>query len=184
MMIEEFMVLANEEVAKWCAEKKIPFLSRVHDVPGTEQSKAIAEILDNPLLASRIEPSDIEKALSYTSDPIEHYRLSRLLLPKMAKAVYKEKVERHFGLALKYYAHFTSPIRRYPDLLLHRMIKKYLRGDLAKEKSIYEQHMKKWGLSLSEKERSAEEVARAIDALFMCRYMSDKVGKIYDGVIS
>lgn len=96
MMIEEFMVLANEEVAKWCAEKKVPFLSRVHDVPGTEQSKAIAEILDNPLLANRVEPGDIEKALRDATNPTEHYRLSRLLLPKMAKAVYKEKVDRHF----------------------------------------------------------------------------------------
>lgn len=184
MMIEEFMVLANEEIAKWCAKQKIPFLSRVHDLPGGEQMKAIAEILENPALSSHLEPRDIEKALSSMLDPTTHYRLSRLLLPKMAKAAYREKMDRHFGLALSYYAHFTSPIRRYPDLLLHRMIKKHLHGELSKEKSIYEKNMKKWGLSLSEKERSAEEVSRAVDDLYMCRYMSDKVGQIFDGVIS
>jgi exoribonuclease R len=199
MMIEEFMVLANEEIAKWCSNKKIPFLSRVHEAPSEEKTREIHEIIalsQKSAWAPRIEvkdivvkdgeitPHDIRSILERSRQTGDLYRLSRLLLPKMAKAVYKESVDRHFGLALKFYAHFTSPIRRYPDLLLHRMIKKYLHGDLAREKAIYEKSMKKWWLSLSEKERAAEDVSRAIDALFMCQYMSDKVGQSFDGMIS
>jgi exoribonuclease R len=195
MMIEEFMVLANEEIAKWCASKKIPFLSRVHEAPSEEKTREIHEIIAlsgktswAPFIEVQnqweVTPHDIRSILEKARENNNLYRLSRLLLPKMAKAVYKESVDRHFGLALKYYAHFTSPIRRYPDLLLHRMIKKYLHGNLARDKSIYEKSMKKWWLSLSEKERAAEDVSRAIDALFMCQYMSDKVGLIFDGIIS
>ena len=193
------MVLANEEIAKWCATKKIPFLSRVHEAPSAEKTREIQEIIAisttdrQPWFIAisqdiwtwgEVTPHDIRKVLEKAREEGDLYRLSRLLLPKMAKAVYKDAVDRHFGLALKYYAHFTSPIRRYPDLLLHRMIKKYLHGELPKEKSIYEKGMKKWWLSLSEKERSAEDVSRTIDALYMCRYMSDKVGQPFDGVIS
>lgn len=95
-------------------------------------------------ISGDITPHDIRNVLEQARKGNDLYRLSRLLLPKMAKAVYKDTVDRHFGLALKYYAHFTSPIRRYPDLLLHRMIKKYLHGELSREKSIYEKNMKKW----------------------------------------
>ena len=199
MMIEEFMVLANEEIAKWCVIKKIPFLSRIHEAPSAEKTREIQEIIalsttDHDLwfisiredlwIWGDITPHDIRAILEKAREDGDLYRLSRLLLPKMAKAVYRETIDRHFGLALKYYAHFTSPIRRYPDLLLHRMIKKYLHGELSKEKSTYEKNMKKWGLSLSEKERSAEDVSRAIDALYMCRYMSDKVGSHFEWRIS
>jgi exoribonuclease R len=165
MMIEEFMVLANEEIAKWCASKKIPFLSRVHEAPSEEKNREIREIIalswnhhNGGFLTIKqeetqdITPHDIRKILEKARENNDLYRLSRLLLPKMAKAVYKDTVDRHFGLALKYYAHFTSPIRRYPDLLLHRMIKKYLHGELSKNASIYEKNMKKWWMSLSEKE--------------------------------
>ena len=88
MMIEEFMVLANEEVAKWCVQMKIPFLSRVHEKPGTDQTKIISEILDNQVLIDTLEPRHIRDHLEQARDPIERYRLSRLLLPKMSKAIY------------------------------------------------------------------------------------------------
>ena len=197
MMIEEFMVLANEEIAKWCASKKIPFLSRVHEAPSEEKNREIREIIalswnhhNGGFLTIKqeetqdITPHDIRKILEKARENNDLYRLSRLLLPKMAKAVYKDTVDRHFGLALKYYAHFTSPIRRYPDLLLHRMIKKYLHGELSKNASIYEKNMKKWWMSLSEKERKAEEVSRVINDLYMCQYMSDKIDLSFDGIIS
>lgn len=147
MMIEEFMVLANEEVAKWCSMKRIPFLSRVHEAPTEEKEGDIREILDttgHPIVSPVLEPRHIRSALEYAEKTGVLYRLSRLILPKMSKAVYSASIDRHFGLALHYYAHFTSPIRRYPDLLLHRMIKKYLHGTLTREKSIYEKDMKKW----------------------------------------
>lgn len=175
MLIEECMVLANEEVAKWCVREKLPFLSRVHTIPGEEQRKIIAEILENNSLRENIEPRHIREYFEKIQDPKEYYRLSRLLLPKMAKAAYEELPKRHFGLALTYYAHFTSPIRRYPDLLVHRIIKSQLHNTLGRSKSRYTQEMKKWGKSLSEKEKKAEEIERAIDALMMCRFMSNKI---------
>ncbi len=185
MMIEEFMVLANEEVAKWCVKNKLPFLSRVHGVPDTEDMKSLSEILEDLSLATRLEPRHIRDHLERATDPRERYRLSRLLLPKMAKAFYGDTPKWHFGLALQYYSHFTSPIRRYPDLLVHRIIKEFLHGELSKEeKESYTRSMKRIGKNLSEKEKQAESVERAIDSLMMCRYMSDKVGQSFDGTIS
>ncbi len=178
------MVLANEEVAKWCQTKGIPFLSRVHDAPSAEKTREIQELISMDTMDRHggmvsvevsdreLTPHEIRTILEQARERGDIYRFSRLLLPKMSKAVYQDKKHRHFGLALEYYAHFTSPIRRYPDLLLHRMIKKYLHSELGKEKSEYAKNMKKWGISLSEKERAAEEISRSIDSLYMCRYMS------------
>jgi ribonuclease R len=195
MMIEEFMVLANEEVAKWAVKRKIPFLSRVHEAPSNEKSREIIDILmankesiGEDIVSSitdEIEPHHIRSILEKASSQSElFYRFSRLLLPKMAKAVYGEKPVRHFGLALTHYAHFTSPIRRYPDLLLHRMIKYHLSKMSKFDKKSYDKQMKKWGESLSEKERNAEDVSRAVDDVVMCRYMSKFVGSVYTGIIS
>lgn len=195
MMIEEFMVLANEEVAKWCQTKGIPFLSRVHDAPSAEKTREIHEIIaiDNPDrqketlsvdIDTELTPRAIRHILEWARARGDLYRFSRLLLPKMSKAIYQDKKHRHFGLALEYYAHFTSPIRRYPDLLLHRMIKKYLHSELGERKSEYVKNMKKWGISLSEKERTAEEISRSIDSLYMCRYMSQYVWQSFDGIVS
>ena len=109
-------------------------------------------------------------------DSDEVYRYSRLFLPKMAKAVYADKPFRHFGLALDFYAHFTSPIRRYPDLQIHRIIKEKLHGTLSHERKIhYKNILKRVARVCSERERKAEEVSRAFDALYACRYMQDKV---------
>ncbi len=183
MLIEECMVLANEEVAKWCVGKKLPFLSRIHSAPGDEQEKMIAEIMERKNFP--LEPRHIRDHLEKAKDPSELYRLSRLLLPKMSKARYEDIPDRHFGLALQYYAHFTSPIRRYPDLLVHRIIKKYLRKELSiEEKSRYTREMKKWWRNLTECEKRAEMIERAIDSLMMCRYMKDKVGQSFPGIIS
>lgn len=195
MMIEEFMVLANEEVAKWAIKRNIPFLSRVHDAPSVDKIREIVDIilankewLNEKILVSEdtpIEPHHIRSLLENAQSNEElSYRLSRLLLPKMAKAVYKEKPVRHFWLALTHYAHFTSPIRRYPDLLLHRMIKYHLSKVSKFDKKAYDKQMKKWWESLSEKERVAENVSRTIYDVFMCRYMSNHVEDVYEGTIS
>lgn len=124
-LIEEFMVLANEEVAKWCAKKNLPFLSRIHDLPPDENQVIIREIIGYPKNAE-ITPKSIRDAMDTFITEASIYRHSRLLLPKMAKAFYSDKAHRHFGLALDFYAHFTSPIRRYPDLQVHRIIKEEL----------------------------------------------------------
>ncbi len=203
-LIEEFMVLANEEVAKWCHHHDLPFLSRVHGLPGNEQTEIIQSILRNStkvpiledgtrweLLLTRakttpvLEPTHIREFLENISDPTELYRYSRLLLPKMAKATYSDTPFRHFGLALEYYSHFTSPIRRYPDLQVHRIIKEQIRGELTPERiSHYKALLKRVARNCSERERWAEDIERAMNSLYICRYMADKVGKIYDGQIS
>ncbi len=127
----------------------------------------------------------IRNFLDTIVDEIELYRLSRLLLPKMAKAQYSDKRFRHFGLALEYYAHFTSPIRRYPDLQIHRIIKEKLQGNLTENRvNHYKNHLKKVAKHCSLGERSAEGIARVFDTLYVCRYMQDTVGKSFTGRIS
>lgn len=186
MMIEEFMVLANEEVAKWCVKKNLPFLSRIHHLPPEENAKIIREIIH--LENKEIHPMHIRKFLdshvSWEWDTDILYKYSRLLLPKMAKAFYSDKVHMHFGLALKYYSHFTSPIRRYPDLQIHRIIKEELHHTLdTSRKSHYRTILKKIAKKCSDGEVLATEVERSIDALFLCQYMSDKIWRRYIGRI-
>jgi ribonuclease R len=185
MLIEEFMVLANEEVAKYSVKNNLLFLSRIHEHPGKEQTEIIKAILHKEPSFSPIEPKEIRQILENTKTEDELYRLSRILLPKMAKAYYGEKPLRHFGLALSYYTHFTSPIRRYPDLLLHRILKYHLeRKSPTPLGTISTQELKKIGKSLTEKERKAEEAERAVKNLSMCRYMLPYKGKRFKGRIS
>lgn len=185
MMIEEFMVLANEEVAKWCVRHELPFLSRVHGLPSTDNLEFIAEIIGNREVRRKLEPHHIREYMEKVSDPLEQFRLSRLLLPKMAKATYADKPFRHFGLALSFYSHFTSPIRRYPDLQVHRIIKEKLHEELTSErKAHYRGILKRIAKHTSERERGAEDIERAFDALYACRYMQDKVGQTFQGRIS
>lgn len=103
----------------------------------------------------------------------------------MAKATYRDRPDRHFGLALTYYSHFTSPIRRYPDLQIHRIIKEKLRGTLTDARKVhYNKILKKVARNCSERERGAEDIERAFDSLYACRYMSNKIGNTYVGRVS
>ncbi len=181
MLIEECMVLANEEIAKWCQKKKIPFLSRIHAAPNREVVPIIRSILwQEAIDTQEITPKIIREALD-SALPNEYYRLSRLLLPKMSKAIYAEEPLLHFWLALEFYSHFTSPIRRYPDLILHRIIKYFLRNHSA----IYTQkELKIKAEKSSERERNAEVVSRIIEDIHMCRFMKQYVGETWDGIIS
>ena len=98
----------------------------------------------------------------------------------MAKATYSDTPFRHFGLALEYYSHFTSPIRRYPDLQIHRIIKEKIRNTLTPQRiTHYKSILKRIARSCSEQERSAEDIERAMNSLYICRYMSNKIGKNY-----
>jgi ribonuclease R len=184
------MVLANEEIAKWCHHHNIPFLSRVHGTPGDTQIRDIhAMIHPESRLQKKdiqnIEPEHIRFFLEGINDPDELYRLSRLLLPKMAKAYYSETVWRHFGLALDFYAHFTSPIRRYPDLQIHRIIKEKIRSQLTPTRiEHYKKILPKVAKACSAGERNADDTERAFDALYACRYMQDKISEKFSGRIS
>lgn len=197
MLIEEFMVLTNEEVAKWCDAHQIPFLSRVHDAPPYNSQEILRKILASRKLHTQkseskkgkhqpdtLSPSEIRDFLDIL-DEDDLYRYSRLMLPKMAKALYRDKKHRHFGLALEYYSHFTSPIRRYPDLQIHRIIKEEIRGKLDPNRTIhYSTLLKKVAKHCSEKERWAEDIERAFDSLYACRYMMNHIGDTYIGRVS
>lgn len=179
------MVLANEEVAKWCVREELPFLSRAHALPSSQNIALIADMIANSEIRKKLEPHHIRSYMEKITDPVEQFRLSHLLLPKMAKAVYSDKVSGHFGLALSYYAHFTSPIRRYPDLQVHRIVKEKLHNVLSLERKIhYQSILKRVARHCSEQERLAEDVERAFDSLYACRYMQDKIGQIFAGQVS
>lgn len=198
MMIEEFMVLANEEVAKWCAKRHLPFLSRIHHFPPQENLKIIQEIIGYTTSRKDITPWDIRNFLDqYSKEEVSKfpswelvqsntlYRLSRLLLPKMAKAFYSDTALMHFGLALEFYSHFTSPIRRYPDLQIHRIIKEELHGELTSErKKHYRSILKKIGKKCSDGENLATSIERSVDAIMVCRYMEKRITQSFSGRIS
>ena len=191
MLIEECMILTNEEVAKWCDRHGLPFLSRIHGLPGAPQLEIIEAIIGKRAELFRkkgtlpVTPRDIRAFLDAVDDERELYRFSRLLLPKMAKAHYSDKRSMHFGLALEYYSHFTSPIRRYPDLQVHRIIKEKLRGTLTPDRvRHYQNLLKKVAKQCSQREKKAEDIERVFDALYACRYMLDKVGITYQGRVS
>lgn len=203
MLIEEYMVLANEEVAKWCDKHGIPFLSRAHGEPPEVHQPLIREIIGVQKWTKLI-PSHIrsfldalhEQKYSHNSKKTENhsptmshdtrdtesalYLHSRLLLPKMAKAHYTDTLVSHFWLALSYYAHFTSPIRRYPDLIVHRIIKESLHGRLSNiRKSHYRAILKNIAKKCNNGEILASDVEHAINTVKMIEYMSDTVWEQY-----
>ena len=184
-LIEEFMVLANEEVAKWCTKRKIPFLSRVHDEPNDEGIQILENILGkNRKKSEKILPKHIAEYLEKL-DESARYHASRLILPKMSKAIYSHNRSGHFGLALDFYSHFTSPIRRYPDLATHRAIKQYLAKKLdEKNKKSLTKFLEKTAKIATLTEKRAEMIENSVDKIYILRFMEAHIGGIFDGKIS
>ena len=132
-----------------------------------------------------IHPRELQKVLQKAEDTDEERIITRMVLRSMMQARYTAENGGHFGLAAKYYCHFTSPIRRYPDLEIHRMIKKMLHGELdEKASAYYRRKMPDWAKHCSKQERVAEDAERDTDALKKVEFMEDKVGQIYEGIIS
>ena len=189
-LIEQFMVLANEMVAKTFNKMKLPFVYRVHESPTPEKLKAFCEFAwglglkfeNDP---ENVKPKDFQKLLIETQKEPFHDALSKVMLRSMQKAVYYEKNLGHFGLALKDYCHFTSPIRRYPDLTIHRIISYYLAGQLsdAKIDALWDTVAEASEQS-SITERNADEAERTVDDQKKAEFMADKIGEIYDAKIS
>ncbi len=189
MMIEEFMLSANETVAQEGVEKGLPLIYRVHEAPDTERIKELNVFLhtlgygiDN---AEKVQPADVRKMLIKAEGSPEEMVINNVTLRAMTKARYSPDCDGHFGLAAKYYCHFTSPIRRYPDLLVHRALNELLEGRLDEE------NLKRWKEYLpaasdqcSDREATATEAERAADDLKKCEYMSQHIGEEYQGVIS
>ena len=187
-MIEQFMVLANESVATFMQEKKMPFIYRVHERPSPEKATAFSDFLRELGIFANFDPEAVTpahfKAILDRAEKLPVYSVvNRIMLRSMMKAAYSPDNIGHFGLASDCYCHFTSPIRRYPDLVIHRIIKDYLaNGEKAGER--YEKFVKDASVQSSMTERNAENAERDVDALYIVKYMSDKIGQTYEATIS
>ena len=190
-MIEDFMLMANETVAEEYCTREIPFLYRTHDKPDGDRMEATLTLIREQGIkvekrSHEITPGEVQKILTSIEGTPEEPLISRLLLRSMARAIYTPECSGHFGLAASYYCHFTSPIRRYPDLQIHRIIKDDLRGHLDKGGRIgkYSSILQYVAEQSSAMEQRAAEAEREAVKLKKAEYMLEHVGEEYDGVIS
>lgn len=189
-MIEEFMLVCNETIAENCFWQEIPFLYRSHQEPDEEKLEKMEQFLRGFGYHLRkkdgeIHPRELQKVLRAAEGTDAEHIITRMVLRSMMQARYTAENGGHFGLAAKYYCHFTSPIRRYPDLEIHRMIKKMLHGELDDKTSLaYRRKMPDWAKHCSKQERVAEDAERDTDSLKKVEFMEDKVGERYEGIIS
>lgn len=188
-IIEDFMLMANETVAEEYYWRELPFLYRTHEVPDEEKIRKLSTFINNfgyhIHIRNEVRPKEIQKLLARVDGTPEEALISRLALRSMKRAGYTTENTGHFGLAAKYYTHFTSPIRRYPDLQIHRIIKENLRGRLNDDRiSHYEEILPKVASQCSERERRAEEAERDVVRMKKAEYMRSHIGEEYEGVIS
>ena len=188
-IIEDFMLLANETVAEEYFWREIPFLYRTHDVPDEEKIRKLGTFINNfgynLHVRNEVRPKEIQKLLCKVEGTPEEPLISRLALRSMKQAKYTTENTGHFGLAAKYYTHFTSPIRRYPDLQIHRIIKENLRGRLNENRiEHYDKILPEVAKQCSDRERLAEETEREVVKMKKAEYMRMHFGEEYEGVIS
>ena len=188
-IIEEFMLVCNETIAEHMFWTNLPFVYRVHENPDEEKLDRFREFVYNlgyTMKATQdIHPRILQEVLEKVKGKKEETVVSTLLLRSMMKAKYTPECTSHFGLAARYYCHFTSPIRRYPDLQIHRIIKEHINGKIDDKRSqrlaaIVEIAAKQ----SSEMERLAEEAEREVDDLKKAEYMMDRIGEEFEGIIS
>ncbi|MDO4536162.1 MAG: ribonuclease R [Clostridium perfringens] len=188
-MIEEFMLLANETVAEHMNKVKVPFVYRIHENPNVEKLEKFKEFVYNLgftgiTWGEEVNPKALQQVLDKFRGENEETIISTLLLRSMMQARYSPECAGHFGLAADYYCHFTSPIRRYPDLQIHRIIKEYLNKQITENRnkklvSIVDSASKQ----SSEMERVAQEAEREVDDLKKAEYMKERIGEVFDGMI-
>ncbi len=189
-LIEEFMLIANETVAETCCFEELPFVYRSHENPDQEKIDKLGLFINNfgyhiHIAHDEIHPKELQKLLEEIDGTPEEPLISRLTLRSMKQAKYTTEPLGHFGLACKYYCHFTSPIRRYPDLQIHRIIKENLRGRLiGKRLEHYEAILDEVADRSSRLERRADEAERETDKLKKVEFMESHTGEVFDGVIS
>ncbi len=189
-IIEDFMLLANETIAENYFWQELPFVYRTHDYPDPEKMKRLGIFINNFGYSIRtqngeVHPKEIQKLLDRIEGTPEEALISRLTLRSMRQAKYSTVCTGHYGLAANYYTHFTSPIRRYPDLQIHRIIKENLRGGVTEKRIVhYDRILPEVTVQCSAMERRAEEAERETDKLKKCEYMSRHIGEVYEGAIS
>ena len=191
-LIEDFMLLANETVAQHFYWMEVPFLYRTHETPDAEKIEKLATFIHNfgyhikiKTSDHEVHPKEIQKLLASIEGTEEEALIARLALRSMKQAKYSVERTGHFGLACACYCHFTSPIRRYPDLQIHRIIKEQLRGRLM-EKRIdhYKEILPEVARQTSRLERRADEAERETDKLKKAQYMKHHIGETLEGIIS
>ena len=191
-IIEEFMLLANKVVAETFCNMDAPFIYRIHETPDIEKLKEVNEVISN-LGASikginKIHPRAIADVLNKFKDDEEKDKIiSKLVLRSLKLAKYSPDCLGHFGLNFEYYAHFTSPIRRYPDLFIHRVISKYIESGYLLEENVDRKLRKKaemYAISSSDAEKIATKIERELDDVYMAKFMKKNLGNEYDGVVS
>ncbi len=189
-IIEEFMLVTNETVAEDYFWQEQPFLYRSHESPDPQKMHELAVFVNNfglkvKMMGDVIHPMEVQKLLGEIRGIPEENLISRLTLRSMKRARYTVSADGHFGLASKYYSHFTSPIRRYPDLQIHRIIKENLHGGLKpKRVEHYNMILPEIAESSSMLERRAEEAEREVHKLKKAEYMSQYIGETFEGIIS
>ncbi len=188
-MIEEFMLLANETVANHARQMGIPFLYRVHETPDKEKLQQLNTFLHTLGYGikslNNLRPATLQKVLLASKGTKEEAVISRVTLRSLRKARYAPECLGHFGLAMADYCHFTSPIRRYPDLTVHRLLKAMLHGELDEtQRADWAQRMEEIAQHCSQRELAALEAERAADDLKKCEYMKDRIGTVETGIIS
>lgn len=189
-IIEEFMLIANETVAEDFFWQEIPFLYRTHDFPDEEKIRTLAIFINNFGYSIKvgnedIHPKELQKLLNKIEDTPEEALISRLTLRSMKQAKYTVANTGHFGLSAKYYSHFTSPIRRYPDLQIHRIIKENLNGKLNEDRrNHYDKILIEVANHTSKTERRADDAERDVEKMKKVEYMMNYIGETFEGVIS
>ena len=187
-LIEECMITANICAAKYLDKHDMPTLYRVHELPNADKLADLREFLRSFGLklegGAHPEASHYAQVLNQVGERPEAHLIQTVLLRSMKQAVYSPENIGHFGLALTQYAHFTSPIRRYPDLLVHRAIRHLIEGGRVDNFAYSEEDMARFGEQCSMTERRADEATRDVEAWLKCEYMMDKVGECFDGIVS
>ena len=188
-LIEEFMLLANQTVARHMSRLSMPFLYRVHEEPDGEKMEAFSDFVATLgysfKVSGKIRPKKIQRFLKSVEGNPEEELINEVLLRSLKKACYQPENIGHFGLAFGHYTHFTSPIRRYPDLLVHRILKEIENGEYSFERQSQLLHrLPKIGEITSERERLADEVERESIKIKQIEYIGDKLGEEYEGLIS
>lgn len=187
-LIEECMIAANVQAAKFIRKHKIPGLFRVHDKPDPDKFAELREYLLSLGLKvphpDHVQPRDFNRLTRDVKGRADSSSISMAMLRSLPQAKYTPNNAGHFGLALDAYAHFTSPIRRYPDLLVHRAIKHIVRGGKPGKYVYSASRMERLGAICSSHERRAEDATREVEALLKCQFMEDKIGQRFSGVIT
>jgi len=188
-IIEEFMLVCNETVAEYFYWANVPFVYRIHEDPDSEKIEAFAEFVGNLGYTikgiNKIHPRALQDLLEKIKGRKEERIISTVMLRSLSKARYSHQSIGHFGLAAKFYCHFTSPIRRYPDLIIHRIMKEYLKGNLNEKREEYlNKNLPEIARLCSERERAAEEAERETEDLKKVEFMKEHEGEVFEGIIS